>query len=81
MITKRLVTLATKHGGELDEFKGTFYASEDRRLVKQEVISNNSNLTSLKCSPSGEKCLTGNSSEKLIDVVNKEEFTWLQIKP
>ncbi|QUW22252.1 hypothetical protein JSQ81_01250 [Sporosarcina sp. Marseille-Q4063] len=71
-----IITLATKGGGELDNL------SEPFMLVKLEageqvILSNDSNLTSLKCSPDGEKCLTGNSSEKLIDIVEQEEFTWL----
>ena len=77
---KTIITLATKSGGELDELREPFM------LVKIEageevVISNESKLTSLKCSPDGEKCLTGNSSEKLIDVEKKEEFNWLLLKP
>lgn len=71
-----IITLATKGGGELDNL------SEPFMLVKLEageqvILSHDSNLTSLKCSPDGEKCLTGNSSEKLIDIMEQEEFTWL----
>ncbi len=71
-----IITLAASGGGELDNL------SEPFMLVKLEkgeqvVINKNSNLTALKCSPDGEKCLTGNSSEKLIDIREKEEFTWL----
>jgi hypothetical protein len=71
-----IITLATKSGGELDNL------SEPFMLVKlksgeQVILNNDSNLTTLKCSPNGEKCLTGNSSEKLVDTIEQVEFPWL----
>ncbi len=71
-----IITFATNSGGELDNL------SEPFMLVKldsggQVILNNNRNLTSLKCSPDGEKCLTGNSSEQLIDTLKQEEFNWL----
>ena len=75
-----IITLATTNGGELDNLKEPFMLMKID-AGEQAVISNNSNLTSIKCSPDGEKCLTGNSSEKLIDIKKKEDFNWLQLKP
>ena len=75
-----IITLATKNGGELDNLNEPFMLVKIKS-GEEVVINNKSNLTPLKCSPGGEKCLTGNSSEKLIDIKKKEEITWLQLKP
>jgi hypothetical protein len=63
-------------GGQLDELTSPY------RLIRvtegrQDVIVDEIGAGFLRCSPSGRKCLTGYSSENLVDVETAEETTWL----
>jgi hypothetical protein len=63
-------------GGQLDELQSPY------RLIRvtegrQDVVVDDIAAGVLRCSPSGQKCLTGYSAENLIDVESAEEITWL----
>lgn len=63
-------------GGQLDELQSPYQlirVAEGR----QDVVADSIATSFLRCSPSGQKCLTGYSAEKLIDIKNETERTWL----
>ena len=67
---------STSEGGQLDDLREPF------KLVRvedgnQEVLMEYIPTGKLRCSPDGEKCLTGNAAETIIDTIKKEEATWL----
>ena len=78
-ISKDTVLLPSPgEGGQLDELLSPY------RLIRvtegrQDVVADEIASGLLRCSPSGEKCLTGNSSENLIDVVSAVENLWLNL--
>lgn len=64
-------------GGQLDELTGSY------RLIRvvegeQEVLGEEFTPTLLRCSPDGEKCLTGYAGEHLINTITEEMTTWLK---
>jgi hypothetical protein len=67
---------APEVGGQLDELTSPYRlirVVEGRQdVVVDEVVSG-----ILRCSPSGQKCLTGYTAENLIDMEMKIETTWL----
>ncbi len=77
-ISKDAVVLSSPAtGGQLDELTSPF------RLLRvtegqQEVIVEESAAGFLRCSPSGQTCLTGASAETVIDVETGEERVWLE---
>lgn len=67
---------APDKSGQLDELQSPY------RLIRvtegrQDVVADDIAAGILRCSPSGQKCLTGNSAEILIDVGTGEETAWL----
>ena len=67
---------APDKGGQLDELLSPY------RLIRviegrQDVVAEDIAAGLLRCSPSGQKCLTGYSAEKLIDIKTEEETTWI----
>ncbi|MER2088490.1 MAG: hypothetical protein ABS920_02050 [Sporosarcina sp.] len=63
-------------GGQLDELTSPY------RLVRvtagqQDIVTDEFTEGILRCSPSGQNCLTGYSAENLIDVKKKTQTTWL----
>ncbi|QNK86488.1 MULTISPECIES: hypothetical protein [Sporosarcina] len=67
---------APDEGGQLDELLSPY------RLIRviegrQDVVADDITAGVLRCSPSGQKCLTGYSAEKLIDIKKKTQTTWL----
>lgn len=78
-ISKDTVLLPSHvEGGQLDELLSPY------RLIRvtggrQAVVADEIASGLLRCSPSGEKCLTGNSAENLIDVVSAVQTLWLKL--
>ncbi|MBO0586498.1 hypothetical protein [Sporosarcina sp. E16_8] len=67
---------APDKGGQLDELQSPFRLIRVRE-GRQDVVADDIAAGVLRCSPSGQKCLTGYSAEKLIDIKKKTETTWL----
>jgi len=67
---------APDKGGQLDELQSPY------RLIRitkgrQDVVADEISAGVLRCSPSGQKCLSGYSAEQLIDIKKKTQTTWL----
>jgi len=67
---------APDEGGQLDELLSPYRLI---RVIKgrQAVVADDITAGVLRCSPSGQKCLTGYSAENLIDVGTAKETPWL----
>lgn len=73
-----VILAAHEFGGQLDEL------SEPHRLTRvtdgqQEFLADNVLSSLLRCSPNGERCLTGYSAERLINTVSGNEMIWLNL--
>ena len=67
---------APEMGGQLDELTSPYrlirVADGRQDVIVDEVVAGN-----LRCSPSGQKCLTGYTAENLIDIEKRTETKWL----
>ncbi|MCZ2260073.1 hypothetical protein [Sporosarcina sp. G11-34] len=75
----RIFLPAPEESGELDDLTSPYHLTS---IVdgQQEVLVKDITPSVLRCSPDGEKCLTGYASEKLIDLKTKEEIDWIQFR-
>ncbi|CAM3122405.1 hypothetical protein FITA111629_04870 [Filibacter tadaridae] len=72
----KVIMTGPEKGGLLDEL------DEPYQLIQvvdgqREVLRNESVAGKLRCSPMGDRCLTGYEGEKLIDIESKKETEWL----
>lgn len=73
-----LTYIATKPG-LIDSFDGEFLLTEfnlDSKKVKNADFS----YSTLQCTPSGDRCLSGTLYEEIWDLVTGDVFNWLEIK-
>ena len=66
-----------EEGGQLDDLYGPYHLT---RVIdgQQKVHAEEITASLLRCSPSGERCLTGYAAEKMIDIKTNEEVIWIQ---
>ena len=66
-----------EEGGQLDDLTGPYRLT---RIVdgQQEVLAEDITPSSLRCSPSGERCLTGYAADNIIDAKTGEQTIWIR---
>lgn len=73
----QLLVKGAEKSGQLDEMGEGFnlYLMEDGNL---ELLIKGLDAGPLKCSPSGRYCLSGYTSDELIDIEAKEKYRWIE---
>lgn len=69
---------APETGGQLDELTSAFRLIREKD-GRQQVVSEDVTAGFLRCSPSGEMCITASSATTIIDVETGEQRIWLDL--
>lgn len=74
-----LLLMGTEKSAQLDELGAEYnlYSLENEELKKKVDSLDNEPL---KCSPSGQRCLIGYTSEELIELETGEKYFWINLK-